>query len=234
LFKKMKSKIDDKIIEPEVSYGLQNVYLDYAHWSTIQLDQECHKVDDKIAKLNEITIYLDDYETLVLQSGTRIEHMTKCLTISRILYSCLDRNNSFDNESLNYIGYRLERGAKLLLKVQEHLTSQVSLLPTTPNSFDTKSVSHPLKRLLGIVKLRLAQANTFIGVFRGTMKTQFSAEGDDKKNKQVVEKFMETITKQIDAQNKNVRVNLSIYEKSIILLNNAMNLLDHQCDEYLE
>jgi hypothetical protein len=32
LFKKMKSKIDDKIIEPEVSFGLQHAYLDYAHW----------------------------------------------------------------------------------------------------------------------------------------------------------------------------------------------------------
>jgi hypothetical protein len=152
--------------------------------------------------------------------------MGKCLNISRLLYSCLDKNNSFEDANIDHIEARLERGAKLLLKVQEHLTSQVSLIPTNPTSIDANSLSHPLKRLLGIVKLRLAQANSQIGIFRGTMKTQFTAEGVGKKNKEIVEQWMETITKQIDAQNKNVRVNLSIYEKSIILLNNAMNLLN--------
>lgn len=156
------------------------------------------------------------------------------MVISELLYSCLDKNNSFDEETLNHIEARLERGAKLLLKAQEHLTSQVALLPTTPNTYGLGAVSHPLKRLLGVVKLRLAQANSQIGIFRGHMKTQFSAEGDNKKSHQTVEQWMETISKQIDAQNKTVRVDLSIYEKSIILLNNAMNLLDPKCDEYLE
>lgn len=39
LFKNMKSKIDDKILVPEVAYALEDVYLDYAHWSVVQLDQ---------------------------------------------------------------------------------------------------------------------------------------------------------------------------------------------------
>lgn len=234
LFRSMKSKVEDKIIIPELWYSMQHVYLDYAHWCIVQLDQGEKDIKTRIAKLSEATIYLDDYETLVHQAGTRIGHIIKCLEISKLLYSCLDKSNSFDDTSLSHIESRLERGAKLLLRAQEHLTSQVSLLPTTSNTYGFKAVSHPLKRLLGIVKLRLAQANSEIGVFRSMMKTQFAAEGNSKKSSQAVEQWMEVISKQIDAQNKTVRVSLSIYEKSIILLNNAMNLLDPKCEEYLE
>lgn len=88
------------------------------------------------------------------------------------------------------------------------------------------ALSHPLKRLLGIVKLRLAQANSEIGIFRGMMKTQMSSDGDPKKNQQIIDQWLEVISKQIDAQAKTVKVSMSIYEKSIILLNNAMNLLN--------
>lgn len=227
----MRSKIDDKIIAPEISFGLQNVYLDYTHWSVIQIDK-LEDITEKKAKLNEISIYLDDYETLVHQSGTRIEHVTKTLEISKLLYLCLDKNNKFNDDSISYIESRLEKGAKLLLKAQDHITTQLSLLPISSNSLLAKVVSHPLKRLLGIIKLRLAQANLEIGVFRSSLKAQISVEGTD--NKKAVDQFMELISKQIDAQNKTVKVNPSIYEKSIVLLNNAMNLLEPKCSEYLE
>lgn len=234
LFKGLKTQTDDKIINPELSFSLQHVYLDYSHLGVVQLDKATDSIQSKIEKLNEISIYLDDYETLVQQSGTRISHITKCLHISKLLYSCLDKNNEFSDASVKHIESRLERGAKLLLKAQEHLTSQVALLPLTPTSVGQKAISHPLKRLLGVVKLRLAQANTEIGVFRSMMKTQISTEGDGRKNHQIVEQWMELISKQIDAQAKTVKISMSIYEKSIILLNNAMNLLDPKCDEYLE
>jgi len=229
-FKEIRSKIDDKIIVPEVSFALQHVYLDYAHWETIQLNKIGEDIEEKSAKLVEISNHIDNYETLVHQSGTRIDHIVKTCEISRILYQCLDQNNKFTEDSISHIEGRLEKGAKLLLKAQEHITGQVSLLPNNPTSPASNLISHPLKRLFGIVKLRLAQANCEIGVFRSSLKTQISVEGTD--NKRVVDQFLELITKQIDAQNKTVKVNLSIYEKSVVLLNNAMNLLDPKCEEY--
>ena len=112
---------------------------------------------------------------------------------------------------------RLTRGARLLLKSQEHLNTQVSLLPVGQNLQGNTVISHPLRRLLGIVKLRLAQANTKIGVFRGMLKSQVVLEGDTGNKKELVDQWMELITKQIDAQAKTVRVSITTYEKSIIL-----------------
>ena len=121
-----------------------------------------------------------------------------------------------------------------MLKSQEHLNTQVSLLPLGQSLQGNTLISHPLRRLLGIVKLRLAQANTEIGVFKSMLKSQVVLEGDTDNKIDVYDQFMELITKQIDAQAKTVRVSITTYEKSIILLNNAMNLLDPKCDEYLE
>lgn len=229
-FKIIRSKIDDKMIVPEVSFALQHVYLDSTHWETIQLDNLGDNIQEKTAKLVEISNNIDNYETLVHQSGTRIDHILKTCEISRILYQCLNQSNQFTEDSISHIEGRLEKGAKLLLKAQEHITNQVSLLPNNPTSPTSNLISHPLKRLFGIVKLRLAQANCEIGVFRSSLKTQISVEGAN--NKRVVDQFLELITKQIDAQNKTVKVDFSIFEKSIVLLNNAMNLLDPKCEEY--
>jgi hypothetical protein len=149
------------------------------------------------------------------------------------MYSCINQSNDLNESYVEYVEDRLTRGAKLLLKAQEYLNTQVSLLPTSQN-IQSVSLSHPLKRLLGIVKLRLAQANSEIGIFKSILRSQAVVEGESEKNKQAVEQWMELITKQIDAQAKTVKVDITTYEKSIILLNNAMNLLDPRCDEYLE
>lgn len=78
LFKNLKkSKSDEKIINPELSFAMQHVYLDYATLCAIQLDKNMDSVKARVEKLGEITIYLDDYETLVQQSGTRISHVIK-------------------------------------------------------------------------------------------------------------------------------------------------------------
>lgn len=234
MFKSLMTKKSDKIISPELYFGLQNIYLDYAYYTIIQVDKMTTFNKDKLNKFNDAVMYIDDYDTLVNQSGTRIEQIIKCLEISKLLYSCTNDNNDLDEAYITHIEDRLTRGAKLLLKSQEHLNTQVSLLPVSNNIQDISYLSHPLRRLLGIVKLRLAQANTEIGVFKTMLKSQVVSEGDTANTKELVEQWMELITKQIDAQAKTVRVSLTSYEKSIILLNNAMNLLDPKCDEYLE
>ena len=234
MFKGLMSKRNEKIINPELYFAMQHIYLDYAYFTIIQMDKIKEFSDDKIDKFNETTIYLDDYDTLVQQSGTRIEHISKCIEISQLLYSCVNDSNNLDEQYIAHIEDRLTRGARLLLKSQEHLNTQVSLLPLGQSLQGNTLISHPLRRLLGIVKLRLAQANTEIGVFKSMLKSQVVLEGDTDNKIDVYDQFMELITKQIDAQAKTVRVSITTYEKSIILLNNAMNLLDPKCDEYLE
>ena len=62
---------------------------------------------------------------------------------------------------------KLERSAKILLKVQEALTAQTYFLAIAP---DSRHISHPLNRLLGSVKLRLAQVNSTIGVLKNSIR----------------------------------------------------------------
>ena len=69
-------------------------------------------------------------------------------------------------------------------------------------------LSLPLSRLLGVVKIRLAQINTDIGVIKNQIK-QGAAGGagggssgsydDKKKLDKVVATFMDAVTKQIEA-----------------------------------
>ena len=56
-------------------------------------------------------------------------------------------------------------------------------------------------RLLGIVKLRLAQVNTAIGVVKNSIKLSSATSSDpEKKLDKVVATFMDAVTKQIEAQ----------------------------------
>jgi hypothetical protein len=57
---------------------------------------------------------------------------------------------------------------------------------------------------------------------------------EDENMENVVSGWMKTISKQIEAQARPVREKMNRYEKSIVLLNTAMNLLDPKCDEFLE
>ena len=55
-------------------------------------------------------------------------------------------------------------------------------------------------RLLGIVKLRLAQVNTAIGVVKNSIKLSSATSSDpEKKLDKVVATFMDAVTKQIEA-----------------------------------
>lgn len=74
------------------------------------------------------------------------------------------------SKAIEYAKLMLERCAKILLKVQEQLTDQMYYIGIHQDSSLTTSISLPLSRMLGVVKIRLAQINTEIGVIKNNIK----------------------------------------------------------------
>jgi hypothetical protein len=86
IMKTMKDKQSDKIVNPELFFTMQHIYLDYAYL-TVTKSNKALNLEEARNKFNESIIYLDDYDTLVQQCGTRISHIVKCLNIAQILYT---------------------------------------------------------------------------------------------------------------------------------------------------
>ena len=145
-------------------------------------------------------------------------------------------------QSVEFAKYKLERCAKILLKVQELLTDQMYYIGIHQDS-NQSMLSLPLGRLLGVVKIRLAQINTDIGVIKNQIK-QGAAGGagggpsgsydDKKKLDKVVATFMDAVTKQIVAQANTYSKEMNRYEKSITMLQSALNMLHKDCPEHAE
>jgi hypothetical protein len=96
-------------------------------------------------------------------------------------------------------------------------------------------MSLPLVRLLGIVKLRIAQANTAIGVVKNSLKMSSDNQVDpNKKIDKVVATFMDAVTKQIEAQTSTYKQKMNRYEKSISILFSSLNMIHSGCPEYAE
>jgi len=144
-------------------------------------------------------------------------------------------------KSVEFAKYKLERCAKILLKVQELLTDQMYYIGIHQDS-NQSTMSLPLTRLLGVVKVRLAQINTDIGVIKNQIKQgapgstggpQGSVE-DKKKLDKVVATFMDAVTKQIEAQANTYNKEMNRYEKSITMLQSALNMIHKDCPEHAE
>ena len=146
--------------------------------------------------------------------------------------------------SVEFAKFKLERCAKILLEVQELLTDQMYYIGIHQDS-NQSTLSLPLTRLLGVVKIRLAQINTDIGVIKNQIKTGApgGAEGagatagsyeDKKKLDRVVATFMDAVTKQIEAQANTYNKEMNRYEKSITMLQSALNMLHPDCQEHAE
>ena len=98
-----------------------------------------------------------------------------------------------------------------------------------------QKMSLPLVRLLGIVKLRIAQANTAIGVVKNSLKMSSDNQVDpNKKIDKVVATFMDAVTKQIEAQTSTYKQKMNRYEKSISILFSSLNMIHSGCPEYAE
>jgi hypothetical protein len=144
--------------------------------------------------------------------------------------------------SVEFAKYKLERCAKILLKVQELLTDQMYYIGIHQDS-NQSTLSLPLTRLLGVVKIRLAQINTDIGVIKNQIKQRSGAEAtsgqtgsyeEKKKLDKVVATFMDAVTKQIEAQANTYNMEMNRYEKSITMLQSALNMLHQDCPEHGE
>ena len=89
--------------------------------------------------------------------------------------------------------------------------------------------------MLGIVKLRIAQINTSIGVIKNSLKVSTnSAVDSEKKLEKVVATFMDAVSKQIDAQTNTYKQEMNRYEKSVSILYSALNMIHPMCPEYAE
>lgn len=104
-------------------------------------------------------------------------------------------------QSVEFAKYKLEKCAKILLKVQEILTDQMYYIGIHQDS-NKSTISLPLTRLLGVVKIRLAQIYTDIGVLRNTIRQGSQEQGSNqdtvenkKKLDKVVATFMDAVTK---------------------------------------
>lgn len=67
--------------------------------------------------------------------------------------------------TVDFAKVKLERCAKILLQIQELLTEQMYFVGIHQDS-NRSVLSLPLIRLVGVVKVRLAQINTDIGVIK--------------------------------------------------------------------
>lgn len=83
--------------------------------------------------------------------------------------------------------------------MQELVTSQVYYIGVHQDSYQSK-LSLPLVRLLGIIKVKIAQVNTTIGVVKNSLKLSSDNLIDpSKKLDKIVSTFMDAVTKQIEA-----------------------------------
>jgi hypothetical protein len=146
--------------------------------------------------------------------------------------------------SVEFAKLKLERCAKILLEVQELLTDQMYYIGIHQDSNRTV-LSLPLTRLLGVVKIRLAQINTDIGVIKNQIKTGApggaetaeagaSAREESKQLARVVATFVDAVSKQIEAQANAYNKEMNRYEKSITMLQSALNMLHPACPEHAE
>jgi hypothetical protein len=135
--------------------------------------------------------------------------LLKALDISKKLFA--DVQNSpldGDQDKMKVLELRLERSTHILLKAQEQLTAQAYYIgvQSDATSSGTGDFSLPLVRLLGIVKLRLAQANVMIGVLKEQMKggSSFGLSTINMRagsqTEKVVTSWLDTISKQIESQ----------------------------------
>jgi len=90
----------------------------------------------------------------------------------------------------------LEQSAIFLLKIQDLLTSQVYFIGVHQDSATQAQLTLPLLRLLGIVKLRIAQVNTTIGIVKSNIENSGNTVISDKRKlDKIVSTFMDNITK---------------------------------------
>jgi len=93
-------------------------------------------------------------------------------------------------DSVQALKVKLQQCATLLLKSQEYVTNQVFYIGVHQESIRQLNISLPVLRLLGLIKLRIAQVNTTIGVIKLT--GQADGAGGSTTDRKKVDKVLAT------------------------------------------
>ena len=88
------------------------------------------------------------------------------LNYTKLLWEEVQHSQVTDLDSVHALKAKLQQCATLLLKAQEYVTNQVFYIGVHQESIKQLEISLPLLRLLGLIKLRIAQVNTTIGVIK--------------------------------------------------------------------
>mmetsp|Transcript_23218 Transcript_23218/g.22772 ORF Transcript_23218/g.22772 Transcript_23218/m.22772 type:complete len:129 (+) Transcript_23218:790-1176(+) len=127
--------------------------------------------------MNESFGYIDSFDQIVQKTGFRQSHIEKLLRYSQILQEEMGKAVNADLSIVEFAKQKLEKNAKILLRVQELVMNQLYYIGVNSDSIQQK-ISLPLLRQFGIVKLRIAQVNTHIGVLKNSIKLSSSTSGD--------------------------------------------------------
>ncbi len=192
-------------------------------------------IEDQQRKVDESFAYITKYDTQQQRIGFKYSQIVRLLQYCQVLSEDIGRASiQADIKHVDLVKGKLEKNAAILLKIQELITSQVYYIGLHQDSYQSK-LSLPLVRLLGIVKLRIAQVNTTIGVIKNSLKMSSDNLVDPtKKLDKVVATFMDAVTKQIEAQTSTYKQKMNRYEKSISILYSALNMISSLCPEYSE
>jgi hypothetical protein len=197
--------------------------------------QSLKTIEEQQRKINESFSYIDTYEVQLQRLGYKHSHLVRLLQFSSLLTEDIGRSSiNADLKHVDLAKSKLERNASILLKVQELITAQVYYIGVHQDSYQSK-LSLPLLRLLGIVKVRIAQVNTTIGIVKNSLKLSSDNQVDPaKKIDKIVSTFLDAVSKQIEAQTNTYKSKMNRYEKSISILYSALNMIHSNCPEYQE
>lgn len=152
-----------------LEYALSTCYLLRASLH-IQEAMQLESIDEQEPIIRSSFEQIDKFEAQQLQTGCNQSHLVRLLTFSKILQAQITSNmRQVTLQSVEFAKFKLERCAKILLKVQELLTDQMYYIGIHQDS-SKSTISLPLTRLLGVVKVRLAQINTDIGVIKNQIR----------------------------------------------------------------
>ena len=80
-------------------------------------------MDEKEKKMEESFTYIQTYELFVQRSGFKQSHLIKLLKYAKLLQEDFSQAINGDIKSVEFLKSKLERNAKILLRVQELATN---------------------------------------------------------------------------------------------------------------
>ena len=92
---------------------------------SLRESQATKNMDEAERKMEESFAYIEKQEILLQKSGYKQDHLIKLIKYCQILQSEFGKPVEADLKQIELIKQKLERCARILLRVQELLTNQV-------------------------------------------------------------------------------------------------------------